>query len=30
MNKEIINARKSNMRLYSIYRAISLDLLLCY
>ncbi len=30
MNKEIVNARKQNMRLFSIYRAISLDLIFYY
>lgn len=30
MNNEIINARKQNMRLYSFYRSISLDLIFYY
>ena len=30
MNKELINARKQNMKIYSIYRAISLDLIFYY
>ena len=30
MNSKIINARKQNMKIYSIYRAISLDLIFYY
>ena len=30
MNKELVNARKQNMKIYSIYRAISLDLIFYY
>ena len=30
MNKELVNARKQNIKLYSIYRAISLDLIFYY
>lgn len=30
MNKEIVNARKQNMRLFSLYRSISLDLIFYY
>ena len=30
MNKEIVNARKQNMKIYSLYRTISLDLIFYY
>lgn len=30
MNKELVNARKQNMKIYAIYRAISLDLIFYY
>ena len=30
MNKEVIKARKQNMKIYSLYRAISLDLIFFY
>ena len=30
MNKEVVKARKQNMKIYSLYRAISLDLIFYY